>query len=466
MSTSISDLTNSLNEVFGWLNWNNRLEDEHFCILREQDMHAEVVVPIIHNARQFSAGVEWLHEAITGEHVTQVSLPKAFWITDAEKGTTICAVEPKISGSSESYPHGSTIQSCSFIPKFLVKGNIGIDYSSINCLKTSALTYRQWFGISSVHIEYKTNKEQRECIVKIAGLGPRENLADGNQWALYVVAGASKTTDDTDNTITIKETVSLVSESSQLLSYDEHFVIHEWMNNLISIMNWQYIPYDRVMVKVLSDQEKTSTKDHQPAQYHLVAYPGYKQESGAPSVARLTVPYARYSDIGSEGIRTWFDKRGSLQKPVDDLASLASGWNHTSLENKVLNTCISFEELANRMHLLELSNQTGHASIRECIGVVLAHCNAIATTMSTAEQDACSKHIADTYNSIKHPGESRSGKPRSHWLHPQNLVLVSNACRIMVQDYFASILGADLGYRQRALMLLGNPFTQLARLTS
>ena len=418
------------NSIFGWLCYPNQTQSDLNCLLKLDENPLKVIVPFRGDESEIA------HWFLTPEYpfdsIKQLpSLPSPIWIEDIDSFKKYILVNPQIKKRSNAA--GDIRGYALLYPKRIIISDNGIDYSTINTLRTSSPEYLHWLQQSVINISFKPSSDNSK--LEQYGVSyetkPCNPIPHPEYELSFYIEGSDRPGNKDTRQFIVEERAYLESSSSQECAFENLIKPHHQLQNLLAILCWQDISFHQIEIKKDSDLNRYIDGSKSGPKFREVV----TSEFHFKDFCSHEINFIFYfNDIGIEGLKKWFEIDSMYERALSRLSFLARFHSQIPLEIQVVEYGIMFEELG--FTLTKKSNYSLANYIDALFGKIHNYNNETLLLSDTITSD-----IADTYNAIKHPDYTRKNrKPREDYLLPLWLLEVSYASRALLTMWISKEL--------------------------
>jgi hypothetical protein len=429
--------------VLCWLGFQGIKNQNHVCLLQERNGHIELLVPFRGELDEVSCWFVTSDNGFTllNEKSRDVAYPVPLWVKGVEDGVTYCLVGCRYAGQ---HANMGMVQGFGRIAaSYVVKGRPGVDYSTVDEVKTSMPELASWTGLGSMEEKF-VPKENGQPGVQKYSVGfeaqPEVTVLGGDLSAALVPEASGAVSEKEGIHAIVAQWVSLKTTSSNgPRDYRDHMTLHTALRRLLCIFAWRDISFKTVKVKRKDGLSHDIAGQNIPASFEEVVtceYHAWKPRDGRDQF------FVYYSEVGAQGVERWLRLREEFSPGLDEFSHLAENHTGLTLESQMLTYGVAMSEIGYRIE--ELSGVKSSWRIASNVKTIANDMIATFGYCPFGDVDALAEDISCACNSIKHPDYRRKHPERADILQPQGLFEITEACKILLRTWLAEKLGCSV----------------------
>ncbi|MCI9129709.1 MAG: hypothetical protein HFJ65_05320 [Eggerthellaceae bacterium] len=440
MLNALSDYTkNNKNFIYGWILDERGNPTGSTCLISDSEERIEAIVPFDESnpniAAWFTSKQDFFYSL-----ESECPLPETIWIKSITDKDVYSMIDPRVISQTVFNMGLPALNGMgTIVPRYIVKGNAGVDYSKLNKVRSVYPELMHWTGLSSLESQIQPDPANPFRLSSYSVGFTKQEPIDVYQDVFtikFVPYGAFSERHEPDTNISLWQEVALETSIASPVSLSDHMTTHCAVRNLVSILSWRGIPFERIAVKRADDE--TQFIDGTAASTGFCSLITDEYNTWVENdVSHLKFLF-RFEAIGSEGLSKWLKLCADHSKITSGLYYLSANNKHIPIESKVIESCILLEEIS---EMLVKKNRDN--SIESKILQVLSAIELYKALLPPYEDKKLAHDIACAYNSLKHTKPTRCGMSRGYWIDPVNLHDVSVACKSILQLWVARELGCS-----------------------
>lgn len=235
------------------------------------------------------------------------------------------------------------------VANFAVLGGSHLRYEKIDGLRTEVPGLAAWTRLSSMEVQVATDVRHRIKSVQMklvdaqpVSLARPLNLEMRSSWR----------TEQPTGKFLAYEGVELDTSVRQPRTWDEHFLIHGAVLDLVSIAAWRSFGISSVQVRRIDDPERNIAGSSMGDRWLRVSTHRLPEHRPWANEPRFLFPY---QEIGPRGVARWFRLRKTYGRVVGPLVNILRSeepWGHSS----VVQSGIALEHLG---YLIDVDKNDG-----------------------------------------------------------------------------------------------------------
>ncbi|RSX52435.1 HEPN domain-containing protein [Bifidobacterium callimiconis] len=359
---------------------------------------------------------------------------------------TFILIDCHYAGMTSSFSFGLGPGTGKIVPTYVVYGGRTDEYDQINGMRTNCADMVQWFNLPSTECRSTLNDVGR-CESVDVHSEVKDPLPIDKEVGLYVRPTFNVTMSPMKNAVISRQNVDIETNIDDVEEWSKHLEIHREVLDLISITSWMSEGFTDMTVICKSDPIKTEAGTVIDDRWAPVF--SYK-----PLIDRKGNEYCPknflfdFSDIGSEGIRTWRKLNTDCGQGMSVLRHLDQNHEHMAIETLTMLAgmaleCVGWYIVQSEQQTERMKKRSGKQQAGPYSKMLDAIIEKFEDNFPFIDADKWKMDMRNTYMGDKHPDAQSSDF--------QTMYEVTMEGMIILRLWVGLQLGASIGQMRERL---------------